>query len=74
MREAEAAKVMEAQMSMIVMIAAMVKAPLTEPTACRKIAMNGYPVLVVKTLSTLPRQNRHAISMAKPSTPLRAIP
>jgi hypothetical protein len=46
-------------------------APAFDCVAFSKISMNGYPVGVLKALSTSPMQNKMARIMAKLSAPLR---
>lgn len=47
--------------------------PATDLVACRKIAMKGYPVGVLRTASISVNENRAASIMANPSVPLSKI-
>lgn len=59
-----------AQPPRMTMMADMVAAPLTDLVALRKICMWGQPIGELRTSSRLPMQNRTAMVMAKPVTPL----
>lgn len=49
-----------------------VVAPPTEPVALRKTSIKGNPVGEFMASSALPRQNKVAVAIAKPSEPFRA--
>jgi hypothetical protein len=72
-RDAEATTEMVAQIVKTVITADIAVAPAIDLTPCWKIAMNGNPVVVPRTVVKSPRQNRMAISIPNPSTPLRKI-
>ena len=71
--EAPATQEMVPRIARVAIIADIVRAPDKESTACRKMAMKGYPVGVDRTVSGSPRQNSKAKSIPKPMIPLIAI-
>ena len=60
----------EVVMPIVVTMEDITAVPATEPVACKKIAMNGWPVGDWSAVSISPRQKSKANNMPKPSDPL----
>ena len=60
----------EVVIPMVVTMEVITAVPATEPVACRKIEMKGYPVLELKASLISPKQKSIASSIPKPREPL----